>query len=411
MRRRHVVHTVNNNKGNRFILRRIAAVAALAICIRGAWAIYPQAKDFLYTATLVSAAMTVPDGAVELAKQRFEEELKEHSDDDISDSVPFESSGTSSQQSSDDTQSQTQEENPPESENTESESEQDGFTVTPTPEAPSIDDIPEESRGVIASRHYEASDGGVYIQYGSGIIKNATNLSREAVQGYLNKPLEMTIADTDEPQVLIMHTHATESYYEYDAEYYDTRNAVWRNRDNEKNVVRVGQVIADELNKAGIVTLHDETQHDYPSYNGSYERSEETVKKYLEQYPSIKVVIDVHRDAIQASDGTVYKAVSEINGEKTAQVMIIAGCDDGTMGMPEWDKNLRFAAALQSTMEENYPGLTRPVLFDYRKYNQHLTNGSLLLEFGSHGNTLAECERAAYYVAQSLIKTLSALKK
>ena len=171
-------------------------------------------------------------------------------------------------------------------------------------------------------------------------------------------------------------------------------------------MVRLGDIITQELNDAGIVTLHDATQHDYPSYNGSYERSADTVKGYLEKYPSIKVVIDVHRDAIQREDGTVIKAVSDINGEKTAQVMIIAGCDDGTMDMPNWDQNLRFAASLQDSMESAYPGLTRPIFFCYRKYNQDLTQGSLLLEFGSHGNTLEECERTAHDVGKSLAATL-----
>lgn len=408
LRRRHVGHTTNRRykTDRKFVVRRTVSVFAAAALTVTAWNMLPQIKSFMYKATLVSAAMTVPDAAVEMARQRFEEELLEHSSDGDEQSVPYENGGTSSQsEPQEETESQSKEEtdNPdtPPAE----------FEVSEEKQAPPIDDIPEEIRGVIAARHYEASNGGAYIQYKNGLIKNSTDLSREKVQEYLDKPLEMTISDTDEPQVLIMHTHATESYAEYDAEYYDKRNAAWRTRDNEKNVVRLGQIITDELNKAGIVTLHDETQHDYPSYNGSYQRSEVTVKKYLEQYPSIKVVIDVHRDAIQAQDGTVYKAVSDINGEKTAQVMIISGCDDGTMGMPEWDKNLRFAAALQNTMETKYPGLTRPILFDYRKYNQHLTNGSLLLEFGSHGNTLAECERTAYYVAQSMIEMLNGLKK
>lgn len=401
LRRRHVGHTRNRRKNRieaKYAVRWTAAAAAVALCVRFAWSAFPQVKDWLYGATLVSAAMAVPDGTVELAKQRFQEELLEHSEDDDVDAQPIDTEGTSSEEQQE--QSQPQQEEGAESD----------FEVTEPAEAPPIEEIPEESRGVIAARHYEASDSTAYIPFGSGIIKNSTNLSREQVQEYLNMPLEMTIEDTDQPQVLIMHTHATESYAEYDAEYYDKRSAAWRSRDNEKNVVRLGQIITDELNSAGIVTLHDETQHDYPSYNGSYQRSEETVKKYLEQYPSIKVVIDVHRDAIQSGD-TVYKAVSEIDGEQAAQVMIISGCDDGTMDMPEWDKNLRFAAALQSTMEEKYPGLTRPVFFCYRKYNQHLTNGSLLLEFGSHGNTLAECERTAHYVGRSLAQTLNSLKK
>lgn len=391
LRRRHTAHTKNRPK-TKYILRRTAAAALTIVAAKSVFGFFPQIKELLYGAALVSAAINVSDGAIETAKERFKEELAEYDDKGeeaavIADEVQKES-GTSSG----------------------SKNENNGeFDITEPLPPPALDSIPPESRGTIEERHYSAAPTSPYIQFGSGIIKNSTEFSDDAVREILAEPLEMKTEDNDEPQVLIMHTHATESYAEYGAGYYDKRDAEWRSRDNEKNVVRLGKIITDELNAAGIKTLHDETQHDYPSYNGSYARSEETVKGYLEKYPSIKVVLDVHRDAIQTSDGTVYKAISEIDGEKAAQVMIISGCDDGTMDMPEWDKNLRFAAAFQSVMEEKYPGLTRPVFFCYRQYNQHLTNGSLLLEFGSHGNILAECERTAHYVGKSLAELLTSL--
>ena len=390
LRRRHTIYTEKQ------LFKITAAALSAGLCLQFMCKTFPRFERILYGATLVSAAMNMPEGTIELTKQRFKDELlgneenKESFTEDKEDKTSSKSDNDKDKDKSD------------------SEAE---FTVTEPLEPVPIDDIPKESRGDVVARHYEASESDVYIPFGSGIIKNSTNLSRDKVLEYLDMPLEMTIDDTDEPQVLIMHTHATESYHEYDTDYYDKRNASWRSCDNTRNVVRVGEIITQELNDAGIVTLQDKTQHDYPSYNGSYDRSAETVKGYLEKYPSIKVVIDVHRDAIQAQDGTVYKAISEINGENTAQVMIIAGCDDGTMNMPEWDKNLRFAANLQSTMEENYPGLTRPVFFCHRHYNQDLTNGSLLLEFGSHGNTLAECERTAHYVGRSMAELLNSLKK
>ena len=171
-------------------------------------------------------------------------------------------------------------------------------------------------------------------------------------------------------------------------------------------MLRTGRINAQQLEQAGIAVIHDTTQHDYPSYNGSYERSAETIRQWLEQYPSIKVVLDVHRDAIENPAGNLIKPVAVINGEKTAQVMIIAGCDDGTMNMPNWSENLRWAAALQSTAESMFPGLTRPVFFCYRKYNMDLTTGSLLIEFGSHGNTLEEASRAAVCMGQAIAQTL-----
>ena len=141
---------------------------------------------------------------------------------------------------------------------------------------------------------------------------------------------------------------------------------------------------------------------DYPSYNGSYERSAETVKGYLEEYPSIKIVLDVHRDAIDRN-GTLVRPITTIDGKKAAQLMIIAGSDDGTMNMPNWRDNLRFAAAIQRQAEGAFEHLMRPIFFCYRKYNQDLTRGSLLLEFGSHGNTLEECLYTARLAGQSCL--------
>ena len=158
------------------------------------------------------------------------------------------------------------------------------------------------------------------------------------------------------------------------------------------NVTAVGNAIAEKLESAGIAYIHDTTIHDYPSYTGAYERSAETVKALLEEYPSIKVVLDIHRDAI-GTENTITQPIVEINGKEAAQIMIISGCDDGTMGRPEYMFNFRFACRLQEQTETMYPGLTRPVLFDYRKYNQNLTTGSLLIEVGSHGNTI---EQAVY---------------
>ena len=131
------------------------------------------------------------------------------------------------------------------------------------------------------------------------------------------------------------------------------------------------------------------------------------MQAYLERYPSIKVVLDVHRDAIEDSDGTRVKPVCEIDGESTAQVMVIAGCGNGSsIALPNWRLNLRFAAEWEAAMESAYPGLTRPVLCGYRFYNQDLTTGSLLIEIGGHANTLDEALRAGEYAAEALAGVL-----
>jgi stage II sporulation protein P len=173
-------------------------------------------------------------------------------------------------------------------------------------------------------------------------------------------------------------------------------------------MVAVGEQITKQLELKGIKTIHDTTIHDYPKYEGAYDRSAATVKAILAQYPSIKVVLDIHRDGI--NDGTtIYQPVAEINGKKAAQVMIVSGCDDGTMGMPNYLQNFRFATSLQQDMESMFPGLTRAVLFKYVKYNQDLTTGSILIEVGSHGNTIDQAVYAGELIGKSLAVTLSAI--
>lgn len=259
-----------------------------------------------------------------------------------------------------------------------------------------------QNSGIIKEMHYTAGETEIYIQSGAGSIKNLTALSAAQVAQQVMQPLPFNIElNSTEPQVLIMHTHATESYESAEKDWYDTSYTA-RSLDCEQNMTAVGRELCAVLNAGGINTIQDTTLHDYPSYNGSYSRSRATVESYLEKYPSIKVVLDVHRDAIENS-GARIKPVAEINGMKAAQLMIICGADDGTMGMPNYLQNLRFASRLQNSIESAYPGLTRPVLFDYRNYNQQLTTGSLLLEVGGHANTLEEAKYTARLVGQAMI--------
>ena len=240
-------------------------------------------------------------------------------------------------------------------------------------------------------------------------MQNKTSLSNTALQTESELAPAFTIQVSDEPQVLIMHTHTTETFEPCVRSEYDP-SFNYRTTDPAYNMVSVGDAITEQLEAAGIHTIHDTTIHDYPSYNGAYERSAKTVKQYLEQYPSICVVLDIHRDAIQ-SDNTLSQPIVEIDGREAAQVMIISGCDDGTMEMPNYLQNFHFACRLQGNLEGMYPGLTRPILFDYRKYNQDLTTGSLLLEVGSHGNTLEQAQYSGELIGKALAQTLLKLQR
>lgn len=215
--------------------------------------------------------------------------------------------------------------------------------------------------------------------------------------------------NVEEPQVLIVHTHTSECYMDTYTGYYD-KNFSPRSTDKSKNIVRVGQEIYNALESNGISVVHATTFHDYPKYNGAYSRAETTIAEYLKKYPSIKVVLDVHRDAMQYDDGTKVKPTAVINGKKAAQVMIISGCDDeDELDFPDWEHNMRLAVRLQKSMADKCPGLARPILFPAFRYNMHMTHGSLLVEFGTDANTLDEAIYSAQLFSKSLIEVLNSL--
>ncbi|MDD4849230.1 MAG: stage II sporulation protein P [Gemmiger sp.] len=279
-------------------------------------------------------------------------------------------------------------------------------TPRPTPTAtPYLGDT--TGFGRISARFFGQGSGAGYIQLAAGSIKNATDHTdaelAAAAAGALPFAVEL---NSEEPQVLILHTHATETYQPWNDLYFDPSFTA-RTQDTTQNMCAVGAQMAKILNDAGINTLHDATLHDDPSYTESYARSRQTAQNYLETYPSIKIVLDVHRDAVE-QEGVRIKPLAEVDGADTAQVMLICGCNNGnTVRLPNWRQNLKFAAAWEGAMEGRYPGLTRPVLCGYRFYNQDLSVGSLLIEVGGHGNTLAEALRGGGYAATALAALLT----
>lgn len=271
-----------------------------------------------------------------------------------------------------------------------------------------------------SGENYEREEGPTHkiieSQIGSGgtkcenfYVKNTTgediNFDAE-----LNSNPEINIKNTAEPQVLIFHTHTSESYMSKDLGFF-YESFYPRSLDNSKNVTRVGQAIADKLSENGIGVVHDETYHDNPTYNGSYSRSAETIKNNLKSHPSIQVVIDIHRDSLGTNESGKIKPTFKYGDKKAAQLMIISGCDpDGSLGFPNWRKNLRLALRLQKYCEGMFPGITRPLNFAKVKYNEHLTPGSLLIEIGSDANTLEEAVYTGSMLGESLAKMLNDFK-
>ena len=212
------------------------------------------------------------------------------------------------------------------------------------------------------------------------------------------------------PKVLIIHTHGTEAYAYEGLNYYDKTEGD-RSDDNSKNVIKAGEIITDIFNKKGIETLHDTTQHDVPSFNGSYASSLKAINKYKEEYPSIQVILDIHRDSIVYKDEVKAKPVTEINGQKSAQLMFVVGTNQKGLEHPNWRENLRTAIHFQKAINERYPALMRHINLRKERFNGHTSNASLIIETGSSGNTLSEAlyglSLAAECIADYLIELQS----
>lgn len=215
----------------------------------------------------------------------------------------------------------------------------------------------------------------------------------------------------EEPQILILHTHGSEAYTPAPG-----TEVVWsgdyRTTDTRYNVVKVGDEMAAVFGEAGISVLHDRTLYDYPSYSGAYDRALAAIQSYLAQYPSIRFILDVHRDAIEDGQGSQYKVVSPIEGVGTsAQMTLVVGSDGSGLTHPDWMENLRLAVALQQDILTEYPTLMRPLLLRNSRYNQHATTGSLLVEVGAAGNAPEEAALAGRLFAQRMTEVLRAQSK
>jgi len=214
----------------------------------------------------------------------------------------------------------------------------------------------------------------------------------------------------NDPQVLIFHTHTSEAYTPTGENSY-TPDDNDRTADTRYNVVRVGDEIEKILNQKGIKTVHVESFFDRPSYTGCYTRSLDAVAAQLKKYPSIKVVIDVHRDAMITSAGVKYKTVTTIDGKSAAQIMFVCGTDAGGLSHPNWRQNLAFAALLQQNLLKEYPSLMRPINLRAARFNQHTSPCAMLVEIGTCGNTLEEAVYSASLFADTLSDTLQKYRK
>ncbi len=227
-------------------------------------------------------------------------------------------------------------------------------------------------------------------EYGKVKVKNETEF--ELTQDML-KP-DITIENKN---IVLFHTHSCESYTSSE-KYQYTPTGTYRTTDLNYTVTRVGTELENQLKQYNYNVVHSTSYHDYPSYNGSYTRSLETVENILKTTPS-DIVIDVHRDAIGSrSDYAPIVKIGE--NDVAAQIMFVIGTNNGGLWHPNWNQNLKFAVKIQEKAEEMYPGLFKPIMLTKSRYNQHTAKYASIIEVGATGNTLEQCLTSMKYLAK-----------
>ena len=208
--------------------------------------------------------------------------------------------------------------------------------------------------------------------------------------------------DDGAPAVLILHSHGSEAFQKQPGQdYQELVNT--RTTDTDYNMIAVGDHLAKLLENAGIRVIHDRTMHDIPSYNDAYTNARASAEAYLAQYPSIRLVLDLHRDSATNADGSLYATGVKVEGETIAQLMLVMG-SNAAYPHPHWEENLSVALKILAMLERQVPGISRPASLRASRYNQDLHPAMLLVEVGSSGNTLAQAKAAVDYLAKAIIK-------
>ena len=264
--------------------------------------------------------------------------------------------------------------------------------------------VPENASAILPMDISMASSGVTYINNMTGLVFDAAAL---LAKKFNDNEYEMLSA-VQGPKVLIVHTHSSEAYSEDGAIFYENGDdEIARSSDDNETVVSLGKIMSNILNENGISTIHCTIKHDSIQYKDSYLRSEQTILEYLEKYPTIEFVIDLHRDSVMKSTGELIRPVTLVDSEVVAQVRCIVGSDWGGDECPAWQDNLSLALKLRERLNAEYMNLCRPTELRENTYNQELSKYSMTIEIGSAGNSIEEAERAVGLVSNAIVYILS----
>ena len=272
--------------------------------------------------------------------------------------------------------------------------------AAPTPTEAATEPVTETQPPAVSEALPPTGAQAVFAPEDAGLVRVNSVCGYDAdVKDYLSQSLSWNLKQ-DGPTVLIIHSHGTESYTQ--TENYQ-ESSPYRTRNVGYNVVSIGDRLVQVLEMGGVHAIHDRTMHDDPSYNAAYNNARTSIADLLKKYPTVRLVLDIHRDSVENSQGEQVRMTTQINGVSTAQLMLVVGTDAGGLTHPNWPENMSLAVKLHAQLEKNSPGICRPISFRSQRFNQDLSPGALIVEVGSAGNTRQEALLAVEQLGQAII--------
>ena len=277
---------------------------------------------------------------------------------------------------------------------------EDGIPPILVPDDPNVSEeivIPQGATSIVT---YNLA----YTEKGIGYLNNET-FYKPNVNALLQADVGTSF--TEEPLVLVLHTHTSEGYLDKNVPYLEgDLGEITYTEDEARNMLAVGKAFITGLNKKGITAIHCTVMHDESGLSGSYERAAESIRFFREHYPSIRYVVDLHRDAILTAEGEYVRATTEIAGESVAQVLPVVGSNAGGWEHDAWEGNLALALQLRQELNQNDTSVCRPVMIKRSTYNQEMAPYAILLEIGTGANSIDEAIRAATLAGEAFAKVI-----
>ena len=205
-------------------------------------------------------------------------------------------------------------------------------------------------------------------------------------------------------RVLIYHTHTWEAFEQVEGNRYEETEK-WRSKDNNFNMIAVGNALTAALEAMGCEVVHDETAFEPPNLSTAYQRSLEMLERRQQAGETFDLYIDLHRDAV-ASNSTIKRTVN-VAGEEVARFMVLVGKGQGYDEKPDWEANYAGAEKLTQSLNAQVEGICRDIKVKTGRFNQHIAPCCVLIECGLSFNTLEQVLAGVPYLAQAVCDTLT----